>query len=101
MVSGLVTSPFDQDRILSGLASRILMASKSMGGRPTSTFGLMGIIKLIGSLRSRRSKVEGRRVPPDPTRPSSPLSFPSPCQADFRLSTFDFRLESMLGLDQL
>jgi hypothetical protein len=47
IVSGLVTSPWDQDRIFSGLASRILMASKSITTRPSSTFGLMGIIKLI------------------------------------------------------
>jgi len=40
----------DQVRILSGLARRILMASKSGTTRPTSTFGLIGIIKLIWAL---------------------------------------------------
>src|SRR5262245_61079193 len=47
MVSGLVTSPWDQDRIFSGLASRILIASTSGTTRPTSRFGRMGIIRLI------------------------------------------------------
>jgi hypothetical protein len=47
MVSGLVTSPWDQDRIFSGLASRILMESKSITTRPASRFGLMGIIRLM------------------------------------------------------
>ena len=50
MVSGLVTSPWDQDRIFSGLARRILIASKSRTTRPTSTFGRIGIIEThIGS----------------------------------------------------
>src|ERR1019366_6883970 len=39
MVSGLVTSPCDQERIFSGEASWILMASKSMMG-PRSSNGL-------------------------------------------------------------
>src|ERR1035441_10691231 len=39
MVSGLVTSPCDQERIFSGEASWILMASKSMMG-PRSSKGL-------------------------------------------------------------
>src|SRR5271155_5989646 len=39
MVSGLVTSPCDQLRIFSGLASWILMASKSAMG-PVSSKGL-------------------------------------------------------------
>src|ERR1700732_3906403 len=39
MVSGLVTSPWDQLRIFSGLASWILMASKSAMG-PVSSKGL-------------------------------------------------------------
>src|SRR5258707_3405701 len=39
MVSGLVTSPCDQLRIFSGLASWILMASKS-AMRPVSSKGL-------------------------------------------------------------
>src|ERR1700688_4392178 len=39
MVSGLVTSPCDQLRIFSGLASWILMASKSAMG-PVSSMGL-------------------------------------------------------------
>ena len=47
MVSGFVTSPWDQDRIFSGLARRILMASKSGTTRPTSMFGRIGIIKLM------------------------------------------------------
>ena len=47
MVSGLVTSPWDQDRIFSGLARRILMESKSITTRPSSTLGRMGIIRLI------------------------------------------------------
>ncbi len=34
MVSGFVTSPWDQDRIFSGLARRILMESKSITTRP-------------------------------------------------------------------
>src|SRR5262245_4141838 len=49
MVSGLVTSPWDQDRIFSGLARRILMASKSGSVRPKSTFGRIGIIRLIAT----------------------------------------------------
>ena len=49
MVSGLVTSPWDQDRIFSGLARRILIASKSGTTRPMSTFGRIGIIRLIRS----------------------------------------------------
>src|SRR5260370_13711445 len=47
MVSGLVTSPWDHERIFSGLARRILIASKSTTTRPTSRFGLIGIIRLI------------------------------------------------------
>src|SRR5688572_98235 len=47
MVSGLVTSPWLQLRIFSGLARRILMESKSITTRPASMFGLMGIIRLI------------------------------------------------------
>src|SRR5207245_4327716 len=49
MVSGLVTSPWDQDRIFSGLARRILIESKSITTLPSSTFGLIGIIRLIDS----------------------------------------------------
>src|SRR5437867_359004 len=52
MVSGLVTSPWDQERIFSGLARRILIASKSTTTRPTSRFGLIGIIRLISSCLS-------------------------------------------------
>ena len=47
MVSGFVTSPWDQDRIFSGLARRIRIASKSSMDRPGSRFGLIGIITLI------------------------------------------------------
>src|SRR5512138_1624331 len=47
MVSGLVTSPCDQERIFSGLARRILIASKSSMDRPGSRLGLIGIITLI------------------------------------------------------
>src|SRR6266545_6624988 len=52
MVSGLVTSPWDQERIFSGLARRILIASKSTTTRPRSRFGLIGIIRLISSCLS-------------------------------------------------
>src|SRR6266568_5524146 len=52
MVSGLVTSPWDHDRIFSGLARRILIASKSTTTRPRSRFGLIGIIRLISSCLS-------------------------------------------------
>src|SRR5512139_1680477 len=47
IVSGFVTSPWDQDRIFSGLARRIRIASKSSMDRPGSRLGLIGIITLI------------------------------------------------------
>jgi hypothetical protein len=49
IVSGFVTSPWDQDRIFSGLARRMRMASNSGAARPTSTLGLIGIIRLMYS----------------------------------------------------
>src|SRR3954447_16023278 len=47
MVSGFVTSPCDQERIFSGLARRILIASNSIATRPGSGLCLFGSIKLI------------------------------------------------------
>src|SRR4030065_1987147 len=47
MVSVFVPPPWDQDRIFSGLARRILIASKSSMDRPGSRLGLIGIITLI------------------------------------------------------
>src|SRR5437879_8690091 len=50
MVSGLVTSPCDQLRIFSGLASWILMASKSVIG-PASSKGLERNIVCVSVMR--------------------------------------------------
>src|SRR4030043_2091623 len=47
MVSGFVTSPWDQGRIFSGLARRIRIPSKPSMDRPGSRLGLIGIITLI------------------------------------------------------
>ena len=65
MVSGLVTSPWDQDRIFSGLARRIRIASKSSIDRPGSRLGLIGIITLIGTT----SNPAGAAVKPAPLAP--------------------------------
>src|SRR6266536_890619 len=104
MVSGLVTSPWDQLRIFSGLARRILIESKSITTRPTSTFGRIGIIRLIryylgkiGGVPSRNHPPARFALPPTPlARSTAPRSLLVAQTAVRR-----FPPPSMLGLDQL
>src|SRR3990172_6639327 len=104
MVSGLVTSPCDQDRIFSGLARRILIASKSITGLPVSIFGLIGIIRLIGSVprndatesRSARSSIPRDASPRRLWKPSPSLSvsFVSPWLSFLVLRLDQFHVEA-------
>src|ERR1700712_2209288 len=65
MVSGLVTSPCDHERIFSGEASWILMASKSVMG-PVSSNGLERNIVCVSVVAARGcgcvSRVDFRRI---------------------------------------
>src|SRR4051812_17102073 len=104
MVSGFVTSPCDQLRIFSGLARRILIESKSITTRPTSTLGRIGIIRLIRYYLGKIGRVRARNHPPArfalPPRWRARSRAPR-ARPGVRRAVRRFFEASMLGLDQL